>query len=240
MPRSSFRGKSIQFVRMFGLMLAAFVLVVAAAGASFGQLNPATPEAPTASGSQGDASDPAGQQGASPPDGTNPSDPDSQAQQPGTEPAQPEPPDAGTPSTGQVDGPNSPADMSGNRIEVVINTASSKAEIRLIESGAEVRSISAFAGAADSPTPPGEYTVTAHLGTIHTTLYSKSLGHEFCLHHFLQFKGNYGFHAFKINDATDEQETGPTHGCIAMEEEDAEMLYEWAEDGTTVTIRTMD
>ncbi|HKK07859.1 MAG TPA: L,D-transpeptidase, partial [Gemmatimonadota bacterium] len=94
-----------------------------------------------------------------------------------------------------------------------------------------------FGGAAATPTIEGRFRVRGHLGLVHTTLYRQSLGHEFYLRDFLQFQGNYGFHANKINDLTGEVEPGPTHGCVALPKQAQAALYAWADDGTPIDIR---
>ncbi|MBX5476052.1 MAG: L,D-transpeptidase, partial [Clostridia bacterium] len=71
----------------------------------------------------------------------------------------------------------------------------------------------------------------------HTGLYRETEGHEYYLRNFLQIQGNYGFHAYKINDATDEEEPGPTHGCVNLPAGDMEALYHWVKIGTPVEIR---
>ncbi len=113
------------------------------------------------------------------------------------------------------------------------------AVVRLFVDGEEVSRFQAYSsGDPTTPTPLGQFTVTGHLGTVHTSMWRSEVGHEFLLRHFLQFKGNFGFHAYKINDATGQEEPGPTHGCIALSAADAEGLYRWASDGTPVIIET--
>ena len=128
--------------------------------------------------------------------------------------------------------------QSPRRIEAVIDRKKSTAVVRIYEQGKVVATFNGYSGsgAPGEETPSGYYRVTAHLGTIHTALYRATYGHEFILKDFLQFQGDYGFHAYKVNDQTMQVEPGATHGCIAFPEADAKRLYDWAADGTPIRI----
>ncbi len=155
---------------------------------------------------------------------------------PATEPptTQPPAPQATVTQPPPAQPPSPPAATAGKTIRVAIDRRTSAATVSLYEGDKLVAAYDGYGGAAESPSLVGKYKVTAHLGTIHTTLYQSELGHDFYLKAFLQFKGNYGFHAYKINDQTMEPEPGPTHGCVALSEADAASLYEWADVGTAV------
>lgn len=127
---------------------------------------------------------------------------------------------------------------SPRRIDVVVDRKKATAEVRTYEESSLVATFSgrSGSGAPGEETPAGYYRVTAHLGTIHTALYRATLGHEFWLKYFLQFQGDYGFHAYKVNDQTMQTEADATHGCIAFNEADAKRLYDWATEGTPIRI----
>ncbi len=124
------------------------------------------------------------------------------------------------------------------RIEAVIDRKKATAVVQIFEDGKVAATFNgrSGSGAPGEETPSGYYRVTAHLGTIHTALYRATYGHEFILKYFLQFQGDYGFHAYKINDQTMRVEPDATHGCIAFSEADAKRLYDWATEGTPIRI----
>ncbi len=121
-------------------------------------------------------------------------------------------------------------------IEVQIDDKTATAIVHEYVGDTEVAVFQGKSGGPGDETPAGDFKITGHLGTIHTGLYKATLGHEFFLKYFLQFQGDYGFHTYKVNDATMKTEVEATHGCIALAEADAKSLYEWAADGTTVHI----
>ncbi|MBX6351464.1 MAG: L,D-transpeptidase family protein [Clostridia bacterium] len=127
------------------------------------------------------------------------------------------------------------------RIVVTIaDTPRAEAVVHLYDGDRLVGTFFGFGGPPDDPTIVGDYEVVQRLGRIHTGLYQAELGHEFWLRDFIQIQGNYGFHAYKINDATGEEEPGPTHGCIALPAGDEAALYEWVKIGTPVAISYVD
>jgi len=128
----------------------------------------------------------------------------------------------------------------GRFIKILIDPETSEAEVSLFQDGEKVKVFWGFGGRyedADTKTPEGDHLIVARLGRIHTNIYRERLGHEFFLNSFIQLRGNYGIHAFKINDSTGLEEPGPTHGCIALSPEDSSFLYKWAQVGTPVSIR---
>lgn len=127
------------------------------------------------------------------------------------------------------------------RIQVIISQGpGAEANVYLWDGDTLVATLHGFggpyAGGKDTRSLEGEYRIIRKLGTIRTGLYEKTLGHEFYLRDFLQIQGNYGFHAYKINDATMEEEPGPTHGCITLPAVEMAALYAWAKVGTPVTL----
>lgn len=125
------------------------------------------------------------------------------------------------------------------RIVVVIDGATSLATVSLYDGEKLVGTMRGFGGVQGDPARrslTGSVKIIAHLGTVHTGIYRHKLGHEYYLPYFMQLKGNYGFHAYPVNDRTRKAEPGPTYGCVALPEEDAEALYQWARNGTAVQI----
>lgn len=123
------------------------------------------------------------------------------------------------------------------RIVVTISDGPrAEAIVHLYDGDEMVGALFGFGGPPDNPTIVGDYKVALRLGTIHTGLYKADLGHEFWLRDFIQIKGNYGFHAYKVNDATNEEEPGSTHGCIALPAGDEAALFQWVKVGTPVSI----
>lgn len=105
-----------------------------------------------------------------------------------------------------------------------------------MEAGHSVSRLKAHCGIGEDAMPEGTYSVRGHLGTVHTNIYGRTLGHEFFLENFLHLRGNYGIHRYKLNEKTGLEEPGPTHGCIALSQGDAKLVYEWALDGTPVEV----
>lgn len=122
-------------------------------------------------------------------------------------------------------------------VVTIVDSPRAEATVHLYDGEKLVATFYGFGGPPDNRTIEGEYRIIRRLGTVHTGLYRETEGHEYYLRNFLQIQGNYGFHAYKINDATDEEEPGPTHGCVNLPAGDMEALYHWVKIGTPVEIR---
>lgn len=122
-------------------------------------------------------------------------------------------------------------------IVTIARTADAPATVHLYDGRTSIGVLFGFGGPPDRPTLTGRHQIMNKLGTVHTNLYRRALGYEFYLPTFLQIKGNYGFHAYKVSDATRQVMPGPTHGCITLPPGDARALYHWAPIGTPIKIR---
>lgn len=113
--------------------------------------------------------------------------------------------------------------------------------LHLYENGKRIESMIISSGNNDHATPSGRFRISNK----HEKMLSKSTG--LWMPYWMEFfEGTYGFHALPVTyDGTpvrDESVLGRSAngGCVRLSEKNAQKLYNWAENGTTVLIHYND
>jgi hypothetical protein len=120
------------------------------------------------------------------------------------------------------------------------------ASIFVYEKGKLIRTIGAFSGKAGHLTPKGDFKIHYKNPNLQTNKWYEDEGTEFILKYFASFTGpsldysdDWGFHQMRIpvsGPDAGQMQAGPSHGCLAMSPTDAVWFYDWADEGTPVTI----
>ncbi len=130
-------------------------------------------------------------------------------------------------------------------VKVVLGP-NSIATVFAYEKGKLVRTIGAFSGKVSYPTPRGEFKIRYKNPSLQTNRWYEDDGTEYILKNYASFTGpsvnysdDWAFHQMRIPTSgpdTGQMQAGPSHGCLALSPADAAWFYDWASEGTPVTI----
>ncbi|HEX2910098.1 MAG TPA: DUF2817 domain-containing protein [Chloroflexia bacterium] len=147
------------------------------------------------------------------------------------------------PAVNQIIAPPS-ADLA-KAIKVVLGP-NSTATVYAYESGKLVRTMGAFSGKPGYETPRGDYKIHYKNSNLVTNKWYENDGTEYILKNYASFTGpglnysdDWAFHQMRIpvsGPQAGQMQGGGSHGCLALSPSDAEWIYNWATDGTPVTI----
>ena len=130
-------------------------------------------------------------------------------------------------------------------VKVVLGP-NSTATVFAYENGKLVRTIGAFSGKPGYDTPRGDFKIHYKNPNLQTNKWYEGDGTEYILKNYASFTGpslnysdDWAFHQMRIpvsGPDAGQMQAGPSHGCLALSPTDASWFYEWAIEGTPVTI----
>ncbi len=120
------------------------------------------------------------------------------------------------------------------------------ASVFIYERGKLIRTVGAFSGMKGHETPRGEFKIHYKNASLQTNKWYEDAGTEYVLKNYASFTGpslnysdDWAFHQMRVpvsGPDAGQMQAGPSHGCLALTPADAAWLFDWASDGTPVSI----
>ena len=141
---------------------------------------------------------------------------------------------------------NSPPSADLAKAVKVVLGPNSTASVFAYERGKLVRTLGAFSGKPGFETPKGEFKIHYKNPSLETNKWYEDDGTEYILKNYVSFTGpslnysdDWAFHQMRIpvsGPAMGQMQAGPSHGCLALSPSDSEWIFNWADEGTPVSI----
>ena len=141
---------------------------------------------------------------------------------------------------------NSPPSADLAKAVKVVLGPNSTASVYAYERGKLVRSIGAFSGKTGFLTPQGDFKLHYKNPSLQTNKWYEDDGTEYILKNYASFTSaklgysdDWAFHQMRIpvsGPQIGQIQAGPSHGCLALSPTDAEWFFNWADEGTPVSI----
>ncbi|MGC4933744.1 L,D-transpeptidase family protein [Gordonia sp. DT30] len=141
-----------------------------------------------------------------------------------------------TPEPNATDVPAKPDPCAGNTEPRRVTVSISAQDLWFCERDKVIRYSPVTTGTAEHPTPTGSWRILYH----ETDRDLSGPGYVVFVRYWLPFSGDFGFHdspwqKFPYGDR-DRYKTSGSQGCVHVPEPTMAALYDWAGDGTAVTV----